>query len=59
MCKSCVSDIAKTQMVLKLKTLGSGGGEERTDCDASGRHDASGRGMKVRTDVRTCRAKPS
>jgi hypothetical protein len=41
MCKSCVSDIAKTQMLLKLKTLGLGGGEERTDCDASGRYDAS------------------
>jgi hypothetical protein len=41
MCKSCVSDISKTQMLLMLKTLGSGGGEERTDCDASGRYDAS------------------
>jgi hypothetical protein len=43
MCKSCVSDIAKTQMVLMLKTLGSGGGEERTDCDVSGRKSASRR----------------
>jgi hypothetical protein len=54
-----VSDIAKTQMVLMLKTLGSGVDEECTDSDASGRQDVSGRGVKVGPDVRTCGAKTS
>jgi hypothetical protein len=40
MCKSCVSDIDKTQMLLKLKMLGLGCGEECTDCDVSGRDGA-------------------
>jgi hypothetical protein len=63
MCKSCARDDNVTVIghiwYLTGNTVGLDRVEERADCDASGRYDASGRGVKARQGLTSGRMAPN